>query len=92
MVKGFELEVRVVTWRGEVFWEETACEKAPELEELTVLHPQPLLSILSVFQKYPTLSHLRTSALAVPSFFQAFDPSASSFRVQLKGNFWRSFS
>lgn len=52
-MKGFELEVRVVTWRGEVFWEETACEKAPELEELTVLHPQPLLSILSVFQSIP---------------------------------------
>ena len=71
-MKGFELEMRVATWRGEVFWEETACEKALELEELTVLHPQPLLSILSIFQKYSTLSHLRTSALAVPSFFQAF--------------------
>lgn len=91
-MKGFELEARVLTGRGEVFWEETACEKAPEVEELTVFHPQPLLSILSVFQKHPTLSHLRTFALAVPSFFQVFDPSASSFRVQLKGNFWRSFS
>lgn len=40
-MKGFELEVRVATGRGEVFWEETACAKTPEVEEMTAPSTSP---------------------------------------------------